>query len=445
MTKNINEKKIPTLIFRRKLSIVFLLTSVFAVEPLMAMEDDNDLPTEYRIPNKSLVDDSANRQRPTIFWEDAIYEQTGGTCGSHAASDCLRYVHDLRYVGPAEDIMPYYLHKNTHFQKKNKDKNGNPAWLNYETGHSTIDLMKYTRDYGVPETPMGHKFVANSGRDFPAETTQYAFKKIYDVFEGKTNLSSIEKVNKVKKALFKHKAPVILSVKSTVDNDRIFTNFIECVPDHFLKNNRNNTIDSFLNINNTIDWLKYEINYKKNIYINSFYAFNKCNNEDLLNKFMGKPYTFEEDKNINYNHAVVAYGYSERKNAFLIKNSWGTDFRSHGKALLQYQYLDLFINNNPYMGLGAKKILNKKDSYTMSVEGSYTLSVEDSRNITDALNLGKRVSLRVDEHLAFSSQGITLGTGKGDISINANYINLKHLNVNAEGVSFLSREDSDLL
>lgn len=247
-------------------------------------------PEEFRIPRVTLHNG--------VHWENDISSQNGGTCCSHAVTECLKYIH------ARARILPYYLHKNAHhYLGTTKIRSGVPhyAYQDYETGHSIVDLMNFSCNFGVPEIPEGQTFQPNSGLSFPSGTTKYAFEHICDVYAHEEGTNS----EKIKQSLRKHNLPIVFDVMSRRGSERLFIDHTSLVPAHL-----------------------QEL-------------------ESTLPEVKPKEKTFY--------HAVVAYGYSDRENGILIKNSWGTDYLSQGKAVLSYDYLDKY-GHAAYFGFGRKFI-----------------------------------------------------------------------------------------
>lgn len=247
-------------------------------------------PEEFRIPRVTLHNG--------VHWEHDISSQNGGTCCSHAVTECLKYIH------ARARILPYYLHKNAHhLLGTTKQRSGVPhyAYQDYETGHSIVDLMNFSSHYGVPEIPEGQTFQPNSGLSFPRGTTKYAFEHICNVYTHEQGTNS----EKIKQSLRKHNLPIVFDVMSRRGRERLFTDNTSLVPAHL-----------------------QEL-------------------ESALPEVKPKEKTFY--------HAVVAYGYSDRENGILIKNSWGTSYLSQGKAVLSYDYLDNY-GHAAYFGFGRKFI-----------------------------------------------------------------------------------------
>jgi hypothetical protein len=251
-------------------------------------------PEEYKIPSKILNNG--------ILWENDVYKQQGPTCAAHAVSECLKYVHGRN------NILPYYLHKYTQYHYGIYNKNGEPAYKNYETGNNIVNLMRFSKEYGVPEIPIGETFQANTGLTFPKGTTKYSFKDIYNVYGHETGDS---KLDKIKSALRNYKLPIAIDVMSSKKDDKLlFKRNSHLIPDRLLE----------------IESLRLE-------------------NQS------------SESKDKIY-HAIVAYGYSDRERGLLIKNSWGIDWYegTQGKALLNYDYLNTYLQETAYIGWGLKCI-----------------------------------------------------------------------------------------
>lgn len=233
-----------------------------------------------------------------VHWENDISFQNRSTCCSHAVTECLKYIH------ARARILPYYLHKNAHhYLGTTKQRSDGPhyAYQDYETGHHIVDLMNFSCNFGVPEIPEGQTFQLSSGLSFPSGTIKYAFEHICDVYEHEQGSNS----EKIKQSLRKHNLPIVFDVMSRRGSERLFTDHTSLVPAHL-----------------------QEL-------------------ESALPEVKPKEKTFY--------HAVVAYGYSDREGGILIKNSWGTDYLSQGKAVLSYDYLDNY-GHAAFLGFGRKYI-----------------------------------------------------------------------------------------
>lgn len=233
---------------------------------------ENGRPTEYKIPTKILANGND--------WEDEILIQENGTCVSHAVSDCLMYIHGQ------DDIMPSYLHKVAHYWRGNQD---------YTKGHGSHYLMNFVRDYGVPEMTSENE---ESGSPFPFGTKKYSFDKIYNI---DSDVQGPTRAEKIKNALLKYKAPIVIGVTAIIDGHDVFSKYTHKIGGR-LRND----------------------------------------NPPFLSEFSG----------LIEGHSVTVYGYSDQENGFLIKNNWGKEWCSNGKAILNYDYYNKYGGSSSYVRSG---------------------------------------------------------------------------------------------
>ncbi len=95
----------------------------------------------------------------------------------------------------------------------------------------------------------------------------------------------------------------------------------------------------------------------------------------------------EEPNKIKLGHAVIVYGYSDKEQGFLIKNSWGTNFLSRGKAILSYNYFTEKSLNTSYTGWGINTIFIDECINQYKVLTSPTLTYGELWNACLKVNL----------------------------------------------------------